>query len=272
MSGVAVALRKGLPGFDLDIVWSIGDELSVLFGPSGAGKSLTLRMIAGLVRPDAGLVIAGERVLFDSSESVDLPPEQRSLGYVFQDLALFPHMTVLENIRYGGHGLPREVREDRAAAMIERFRLSGLERRRPAEISGGQKQRVAFARALLRRPGALLLDEPFSALDAALRREMGALLREVQREFGLPVVLVTHDAAEATALADTVILCAGGRVVHQGAPREIFVCGEGLPASSPSLCASSGPLPPSSCLTKTKACFHFCERIRFAHCRSSPSE
>jgi len=227
VSGLAVSVRKELPGFDLGVEWSIGRELAVLFGPSGAGKSLTLRMIAGLVRPDAGSVRAGERLLFDSSKGVDLPPERRSLGYVFQDLALFPHMTVLENILYGGHGVPRDARRARAAALIERFRLGGLERRRPVEISGGQRQRVAFARALLRRPGALLLDEPFSALDAPLRREMGELLREVQREFSLPVVLVTHDEAEAKALADTVILCARGRIVRQGSPPEALACPAG---------------------------------------------
>ena len=127
-------------------------------------------------------------------------------------------MTVLENVLYGGHGLEREERGARARSLIDRFGLAGLQQRRPGEISGGQQQRVAFARAMVRRPSVLLLDEPFSALDAPLRRDLGELLRDVQRELRIPTVLVTHDAKEATALADTVILYAGGRVIRQGAP------------------------------------------------------
>jgi molybdate transport system ATP-binding protein len=224
VSGLAVALRARLPGFDLDVSWEIGAELAVLFGPSGAGKSLTLRMIAGLAQPEAGRVVAREGLLLDTSRGVCLPPQRRSIGYVFQDLALFPHMTVRENVLYGGHGLEREERGARAQSLIRRFGLAGLQERRPGEISGGQKQRVAFARALLRQPSVLLLDEPFSALDASLRRDMGELLREVQRELKLPTVLVTHDAAEATALADTVILYDSGRTLRQGTPREVLTC------------------------------------------------
>ena len=224
MNGLAVALRAHLPGFELDVSWEIGAELAVLFGPSGSGKSLSLRMIAGLAQPEGGRVVAGESLLLDTARAVCLPPQQRSIGYVFQDLALFPHMTVLDNVLYGGHGLAREERDTRTRNLIHRFGLAGLQGRRPGEISGGQRQRVAFARALLRRPSVLLLDEPFSALDAPLRRDMGELLREVQRELKLPAVMVTHDAAEAALLADTVIVCAAGRVVRQGPPREVFVC------------------------------------------------
>lgn len=224
MSSLTVTLRARLPGFELDVSWEIGAELAVLFGPSGAGKSLTLRMIAGLAQPDAGRVAAGSDILLDTARGVCLPPQQRSIGYVFQDLALFPHMTVLDNVLYGGHGLEREEREASAQRLIRRFGLLGLQRRRPGEISGGQKQRVAFARALLRRPSVLLLDEPFSALDATLRRDMGELLREAQREMKLPALLVTHDAAEATALADTVIVYGGGHVTRQGNPRKVIIC------------------------------------------------
>lgn len=230
MSALAVALRARLPGFALDVSWEIGAELAVLFGPSGAGKSLTLRMIAGLASPDAGRVAAGEGLLLDTARGVSLPPQRRSIGYVFQDLALFPHMTVLENVLYGGHGLEREERRARAEGLIQRFGLAGLHDRRPREISGGQKQRVAFARALLRRPSVLLLDEPFSALDAPLRRDLGGLLRDVQRELQLPTVLVTHDAGEA-ALADTVIFYAGGRVTRQGAASDVFAADEPLAAA-----------------------------------------
>jgi len=205
VSGLAVSLRARLAGFELDVDWEIGDELAVLFGPSGAGKSLTLRMIAGLTRPGRGRIVAGGRVLLDTAAGIDLPPQQRSVGFVFQDLALFPHMSVEENVGYGGHGLPAGERGERAASLIRRFGLDGLQRRRPGEISGGQRQRVALARAMLRRPSLLLLDEPFSALDLPLRRELGWLLREIQRTEAVPVVLVTHDPDEARALAHRVI-------------------------------------------------------------------
>jgi molybdate transport system ATP-binding protein len=172
-------------------------------------------MIAGLARPETGRVVAGGRVLLDTAAGVDLPPQRRSVGFVFQDLALFPHMSVVENIAYGGHGIPPVERAERAATVIRRFGLAGLERRLPGEISGGQRQRVALARALLRRPSLLLLDEPFSALDLPLRREMGRVLREVQHSEAVPVVLVTHDPDEARSLSDRVIRYDRG---HAGQP------------------------------------------------------
>ena len=153
------------------------NELAVLFGYSGAGKSLTLQLIAGLLKPDAGRITANGDVLFDSQKRINVPPQRRSLGYVFQDLALFPHMTVRQNIAYGATGLPRGARQERVGEMLEVFHLEDLADKPPAEISGGQKQRVALARALIRRPQALLLDEPFSALDNPLRREMRQFLK-----------------------------------------------------------------------------------------------
>jgi len=220
--GLSVRVTRTFGPFSLDAAWAIGNELAVLFGYSGAGKSLTLQMIAGLERPAAGSIILNERPLFDSATRIDLAPQQRSFGYVFQDLALFPHMTVEKNILYGGHGIDTEQRRERCADLIARFRLSGLTRRFPRELSGGQRQRVALARALIRQPGALLLDEPFSALDAPLRAEMGELLREVQRDLQIPVVLVTHDRGEAVALGDRMIVYAGGRVRQIGTPGEVL--------------------------------------------------
>jgi molybdate transport system ATP-binding protein len=220
--GLSVNIRKAVKGFTLDARWEIGDELAVLFGYSGAGKSMTLQMIAGLLKPDEGAIHLNGTPVYDSIASIDLSPQSRSFGYVFQDLALFPHMTVRENINYGAHGLSRSVRELRAREMMERFMISGLEEKFPHEISGGQKQRVALARALIRRPAALLLDEPFSALDAPLRAELQNFMREIRREFPIPVVLVTHDIAEAGALADKLIICVNGKVLQTGTPGEVL--------------------------------------------------
>jgi molybdate transport system ATP-binding protein len=220
--GLSVNIRKAVNGFNLDAQWEIGDELAVLFGYSGAGKSITLQMIAGLMKPDEGEIHLNGKPLFNSAAAIDLPPQARSFGYVFQDLALFPHLTVRENILYGAHGMSKSEREQRSRDMMERFMIAGLEKKYPTEISGGQKQRVALARALIRRPDALLLDEPFSALDAPLRVEMRNFLKEIRREFTIPVVLVTHDLAEAVALADRLIIMADGRVVQAGTPNDVL--------------------------------------------------
>jgi len=221
--GISFSARKKFSGFTLEASWEIGNELAVIFGYSGAGKSMTLQMIAGLLAPDKGKIVMGETVLFDSGQNVNARPQKRSIGYVFQDLALFPHMTVAENIRYGGHGIDKSEQEHRCRELLRMFRITGLEDRMPSQISGGQKQRVALARALIRRPGALLLDEPFSALDMPIRFEMRAILKEIQQTFAIPVVLITHDADEALALADRMIVYAEGRVVQAGPPEEIFL-------------------------------------------------
>jgi molybdate transport system ATP-binding protein len=220
--GLSLHIKKAVNGFKLDAQWEIGDELAVLFGYSGAGKSMTLQMIAGLMKPDEGAIHLNGKPLYNSAAAIDLPPQARSFGYVFQDLALFPHMTVRDNILYGAHGLSKSEREPRARDMMERFMIAGLEKKFPHEISGGQKQRVALARALIRRPDALLLDEPFSALDAPLRVEMRNFLKEIRREFPIPVVLVTHDLAEAAALADRLIILANGGVIQIGTPFDVL--------------------------------------------------
>lgn len=218
--------RKAFPSFRYDTQWTADNGITVLFGASGAGKSLTLNLLAGLATPDEGRIVMGGRVLFDPEERVDVPVPQRSVGYVIQNLALFPHMTVEQNIGYGAPGLARDERRDRVRDMLREFRLTGLERKYPHEVSGGQKQRVAFARALVRRPEALLLDEPFSSLDTPLRREMRRFLLDLRREFPIPVVLVTHDLAEALLLADTLVLLAGGRVLQAGTPSRLLEAAE----------------------------------------------
>jgi len=219
--GLSLNLRKQVNGFKLDVEWAMDNELSVLFGYSGAGKSMTLQLLAGLMQPDEGWIQADDRFLFDSRSNTNLPPQARSIGYVFQNLALFPHMTVKENIFYGATGLRKEQREKRCREMLSGFHLVGLEERLPSEISGGQQQRVALARALIRRPGLLLLDEPFSALDLPLRREMQQFLKEIRDEFNIPVILVTHDLSEAFSVADRIIIYSQGRVVQTGSPLEV---------------------------------------------------
>ena len=221
---MSISIRKKLGSFELDVSWEINNELAVLFGHSGAGKSLTLQMIAGLIKPDQGVIRLDDLLFFDSASGKGLRPQDRMLGYVFQDLALFPHMTVYQNILYGGHGISKTERLVRADEMIRRFRIADLRDRLPAKISGGQKQRVALARALLRRPRALLLDEPFSALDATIRLEMVRLLKEVRHEFAIPVVMITHDLDEARTLADRIFVYAEGKMVRSVRPDEIIPC------------------------------------------------
>ena len=215
---LSVEITKRLPEFTLDVAWSAGDGVAVLFGPSGAGKTLTLQCLAGLIRPDAGRIVVDDRVLFDSATGVDLPPQHRRVGYVFQGYALFPHLTVAQNVAFGLRDRPRAERLARAAEVMERLGLGGLEHRRPGELSGGQRQRVALGRALAIDPALLLLDEPLSALDAPLRRSLRDELRTILRGWGTAAVLVTHDFTEAYQLADRIVIYQGGRVI-QSAPR-----------------------------------------------------
>jgi molybdate transport system ATP-binding protein len=220
--GLSVKLVKRVKGFTLDVAWEIGDELVVLFGNSGTGKSMTLQCIAGLMEPNEGFVRSNGDLFFDHSLKINVPPQKRSFGYVFQDRVLFPHMTVRGNIAYGLKGLQKSEIQEKAEEMIKLFHLEGLEDMTPSKISGGQKQRVALARALIRRPEALLLDEPFTALDNPIRLEMRRLLRDIRNEFDIPVVLVTHDVFEAYTMADKIIVYAGGRIIQTDSPAAIF--------------------------------------------------
>lgn len=221
MSGLSVTLRKRLPGFDLDVGWAVGGGFTVLFGYSGAGKSLTLSMIAGTLKPDEGRVVLDNTTLCDRRAGVWVRPQQRRIGYVSQAAQLFPHMTVLGNVEYALKAVPRKARRQRAAEMLERLQVAELASRRPDQLSGGQKQRCALARALAPEPRALLLDEPLSALDLPLRVEMRELLRQVQRDSGVPFVMVTHDLIEACALADTLVVYSGTGAVQVGSPKEL---------------------------------------------------
>jgi molybdate transport system ATP-binding protein len=214
----SVELTKRLPGFTLDVAWTAGDGVAVLFGPSGSGKTLTLQCLAGLMRPDAGRIVVDDRVLFDSAGGTELPPQRRRVGYVFQGYALFPHLSVADNLGFGLRDRPRDERARRVGEVIERLELRGLEGRRPLELSGGQRQRVALGRALAIDPALLLLDEPLSALDAPLRRALRDELRTILRDWGTAAVLVTHDFTEAYRLADRIVVYENGRVI-QSAPK-----------------------------------------------------
>ncbi len=216
-----VAVRRRLREFALDAAFSAGDEIVVLFGPSGAGKSVTLQTIAGVLRPDGGRILANGRALFDSAARVDLPPQRRRVGYVPQNYGLFPHLTVQENVAYGLQS-PRDGRAERVRALLELMHLEGLAGRRPHELSGGQQQRVALARAMALRPDILLLDEPFAALDTAIRADLRDELIELQRRSGLTVVVVTHDLADAFLLGDRMAVLDAGRVLQQGTREEVF--------------------------------------------------
>lgn len=192
---LSVDVRKRLGSFSLDVSFEVADsrEICALLGPSGCGKSLTLKCVAGVLTPDEGRIVLNDRVLFDSAAGVNLPPQRRRVGYLFQQYALFPTMTVEQNIGAGAVGVSREERVRRVAEQVRAFHLKGLERLRPAQLSGGQQQRVALARALIVEPKLCLLDEPLSNLDAALRVRMRGELKRLQRELGTTMVFVTHD-------------------------------------------------------------------------------
>lgn len=222
MAHLSLKLFTRVNGFTLDIDWEMENELVVLFGFSGAGKSMTLNLLAGLARAERGLIRLGNTILFDSSRDIFVPPQKRAIGYVFQDLALFPHMTARQNIRYGAFGLNGHERERRVQEMIDTLYLDRFAEKYPSEISGGQKQRVALARVLVKKPRLLLLDEPFTALDISLRLEMQKLLRELRAAFSIPVILVTHDLYEAYTMAERMIVYSEGKIAQTGSPHNIF--------------------------------------------------
>ncbi|MGH9603963.1 MAG: molybdenum ABC transporter ATP-binding protein [Terriglobales bacterium] len=212
----------GAPGFLLDVDFSAPPGITILFGPSGAGKTSVLDAVAGLTTPDEGRIAIGARVFFDSSAGVSTPVAERSIGYVFQDLALFPHLTVEENIHYGIATLDAAERRRRASAVLESFRIAHLANRRPGAISGGERQRVAVGRALVTEPCVLLMDEPLSGLDFAVKSQIIEDLRAWNARRAVPVLYATHDRGEVFALGERVVFLEQGRIVAQGTPREVL--------------------------------------------------
>lgn len=215
-------LKKSFNGFTADASLSLADELFVLFGPSGAGKSLILKMISGLVTPDEGTVSISGETVFDSKGRVNVPIRERRAGYLFQDYALFPHMTVAGNISYGMSHLERAEVEKRVKELLVLMRLGGLEERYPHELSGGQRQRTALARTLAAGPRVLLLDEPFSALDYQVREKLRADLCAIHRYYPITTVMVTHDLEEAFMLAERIGVINNGAIEQVGTREEVF--------------------------------------------------
>jgi molybdate transport system ATP-binding protein len=209
-----VKVKKALEGFDLDVDFSVNKEILSIMGPSGSGKTMTLRCIAGLVKPDEGYIKLNGRVLFDSEHGLCLPARVRRIGFVFQNYALFSHLTVAENIAYGIKNLPQRVVRERVAQLIELMHLPGLEHRYPREISSGQQQRVAMARALAPEPEALLLDEPFSALDTPRRERLEYEILQLQKFYEGDILFVTHDLAEGYKLGSRIAIYENGRIVQ----------------------------------------------------------
>jgi len=219
---IEIELEKALKNFSLQLAFESGDGAVGLLGASGAGKSMTLRMIAGIVEPDKGRIVLNGRVLYDSEKGRNISAARRRIGVVFQDFALFPHMTVAENIGFGLSALPQEERQERIETQLESMHIAELAGRYPSEISGGQRQRVAIARCMATRPDALLFDEPFASLDPHLRRRMEEQLRETLAGYEGAVIFVTHDMEEAFRFCSDLLVLDAGRVIASGEKHELF--------------------------------------------------
>lgn len=220
---LSVNIQKRLANFNLDVQLEVSAEILVLFGPSGAGKTQTLNAIAGLVTPDAGKITLDGSVFFrqiGDEETLNLPARRRRVGYVFQQYALFPHLTALENVSYALWRQPHA--RARAHALLERMQLAELANRYPHELSGGQQQRVAIGRALAMNPRVLLMDEPFSALDSEIRRQLHQDLLKLQAEAELIVIYVTHNIEDAFTVGHRLAVVREGRIERIGAPADIY--------------------------------------------------
>lgn len=205
-----VDIVKKLDNFTLKASFNVDGDVTALFGASGAGKSMTLKCIAGIEKPDSGVVQLNGRTLFDSSEHINLPPQKRRVGYLFQEYALFPNMTVKGNIEAGMRSLKKSERIDKTAELIDHFRLNGLENKRPSTLSGGEQQRVALARIFASQPEVILLDEPFASLDILLKSELIPYIKDIINGFGGESILVSHDADEVLSMCERVTEISSG--------------------------------------------------------------
>jgi len=215
--------KKGeKPSFSMHCSFDADSDFVVLFGCSGSGKTTALRCIAGLEKPDEGTIKINNTLYFDSKKKVNLTPQKRKIGYMFQENALFPHMNVRQNIEFGLKGMYSTEKKEKVSAMLGLVEIEELEFAYPNELSGGQKQKVALARALAPNPEVLLLDEPFSALDTVVRLKLRKELRMIQKKLGIPVIFITHDPVEAFTMADRMVVFDNGRVQQRGSPEEVF--------------------------------------------------
>jgi molybdate transport system ATP-binding protein len=219
-------LHKSFPGagrnFALDVQFTTAHGITILFGPSGAGKTTLLDCIAGLTTPNSGKIAIADQILFDHSGGTNIPPQNRKTGYVFQDLALFPHLSVEKNIEYGLASLNQPDRRKKTEAILDSFRITNLRDRKPKEISGGERQRVALARALVTDPCILLLDEPLAALDASTKSKIIDDLRAWNAAHNIPILYVTHNREEVFALGDRVLVLENGRIIADGTPHGVM--------------------------------------------------
>ena len=240
-----VKITKRFDGFTLRTEFTAGNTTAAILGASGCGKSMTLRCIAGIVRPDSGRIVLDGRVLFDSEQGIDLPPQQRNVGLLFQNYALFPNMTVEQNILCGLKAeKDKAARKARCEEMLRAMRLDGLAARRPAELSGGQQQRTALARILAGRPRILMLDEPFSALDSYLREEVEGEVGSLLANFAGTALLVTHNRDEAYRLCKEMIVLNEGQVLRAGKTKEVFADPQSVAAARLTGCKNILPCTP----------------------------
>jgi len=223
-SALSIAVTRRLRDITLAVDLELGPGVTALVGPSGCGKTTLLRLVCGLLRPDTGLIRLGDAILDDAARRYHLPPGRRGLSMVFQEYALFPHLSVADNVAYGlrARRVARAERRRRAAAMLERLGIAALANERPARLSGGQRQRVALARALVLGPRALLLDEPLAALDIQTRTRVRQELRDILSDLDIPTLLVTHDYADALVFRERIVVMDAGRVVQDGAHADLL--------------------------------------------------
>ena len=219
---LTVQIKKKIGSFKLDVDFVCDNEILGLLGASGCGKSMTLRCVAGIQTPDSGRIVLNDRVLFDSDKKINLPPQQRRVGYLFQQYALFPNMTVAGNIEAGLHAFPKEERKQITADMIRRFHLEGLEDHHPSQLSGGQQQRTALARIFGGNPDILLMDEPFSALDGFLKWQLEPELLDTLESFGKDVLFVSHDRDEVCHFCHRVCMISNGRTIGKRPVMELM--------------------------------------------------
>ena len=220
---IRLNFRKRLGSFTLEVNCTLEAKVSAFLGPSGSGKSTLLNCISGTLTPDDGEIVFGEEVLYASAAKINLPPEKRRFGYVFQEGYLFPHLTVAQNIRYG------QPKRKKSSSVIDILEISGMLQRYPKQLSGGQRQRVAIARALAMEPRLLLMDEPLASLDGALKARIIPYLRHVKEAFDIPILYVTHAFSEVLALADEAFLLSDGRIAAKGEPHQLLTAPSAMP-------------------------------------------